>query len=118
MQELLADGARVEELCLYEWLLPEDTEPMKKLIKALEAGGVAAIVFTSQIQVRHLFQIADELGQHRELQVALNTGTIVASIGPTCTTVLQDYGVTPHVIPEHPKMGYLIKALAEYISAQ
>jgi len=117
-QELLADGARVEELCLYEWLLPEDTEPIKDLIRALEAGSVAAIVFTSQIQVRHLFQIADKLEKHRELQETLNTGTIVASIGPTCTAVLQEYGVTPHVIPEHPKMGYLIKALAEYLSAQ
>jgi uroporphyrinogen-III synthase len=116
-QALLADGASVEELCLYEWLLPEDLEPLKELIKTLEAGSVAAIVFTSQIQVRHLFQIADELSQHKTLQEALNTKTIVASIGPTCTTVLQDYGVTPHVLPEHPKMGYLIKALAEYISA-
>jgi uroporphyrinogen-III synthase len=115
-QALSIRGAHIEELCLYEWLLPEDTRPLKELIAALEAGEVAAIVFTSQVQVRHLFQIADELGQHGELQKALNTGTIVASVGPTCTSVLQGYEVAPHVIPEHPKMGHLIKALAEYMS--
>jgi uroporphyrinogen-III synthase len=30
--------------------------------------------------------------------------------------VLHQYGVTPHVIPEHPKMGHLVKTLAEYMA--
>ncbi len=116
-EKLAARGAYVAELCLYEWFLPEDTTPLKALIASLESGDIAAVVFTSQIQVRNLFQIADELGQHHELQEALNKRTIVASIGPTCTAVLQDYRVSPHVIPEHPKMGHLVKALAEYMKA-
>lgn len=117
-ERLSARGAYVEELCLYEWLLPEHTEELQLLVQELVAGHVDALMFTSQIQIRHLFLIAKELQLTSELAVALNTKTIVASIGPTCTGVLQEYRVTPHVIPEHPKMGYLVKALSEYMSSR
>ncbi len=115
-QFLREKGADVEELCLYEWLLPDDIEPLRTLVRDIIARHVDAIVFTSQIQVRHLFLIAEELSLTAELADALQSKTIVASIGPTCTGVLHSYGVTPHVIPEHPKMGHLIKTLAEYMS--
>lgn len=116
VEALQQRGARVEELCLYEWRLPEDIEPLQALVHSIIAGQVDAVVFTSQVQVRHLFQIAANLKLTQELTHALNTRTTVASIGPTCTGVLQSYGITPHVIPEHPKMGHLIKALATYMS--
>lgn len=115
-QTLRARGAELEELCLYEWLMPDDVGPLKTLLKDLFAQQIDAVVFTSQVQVRHLFLIAEELGLRDELVVALNTRTIVASVGPTCTGVLESYGITPHVIPEHPKMGHLVKALVTYMT--
>jgi uroporphyrinogen-III synthase len=114
-QRLHALGADLVELCLYEWLLPEDTSALRGLVADLIAQRIDAVVFTSQVQVRHLFLVARETGQADWLTEALNTKTVVASIGPTCTGALQDYGVTPHVMPEHPKMGYLVKALADYL---
>lgn len=114
-QALYDRGAELEELCLYEWLLPEDVSPLQTLVQSIINKQVDAIVFTSQIQARHLFLIAEKLTLANELVQALKTSTVVASIGPTCTAVLQTFGVTPHVIPEHPKMGHLVKALAEYM---
>jgi uroporphyrinogen-III synthase len=116
VQALQDQGAHVEELCLYEWLMPEDTLPLQDLVSNIIAQNVDAVVFTSQVQVRHLFQIAADLHLSQELMQAMNSKTIVASVGPTCTGVLQDYGVKPHVIPEHPKMGHLVKALVEYFT--
>ncbi|GCF10118.1 uroporphyrinogen-III synthase [Dictyobacter arantiisoli] len=116
MEMLRSRDAQVEELCLYEWLLPEQTDTLQALVRELIAGKVDVVMFTSQIQIRHLFLIATELQLLTELQEALNQRTIVASIGPTCTGVLLEYGVVPQVIPEHPKMGYLIKALVAYMS--
>lgn len=109
-------GAYAEELCLYEWQLPEDIAPLQTLVRELIAQKVAAIAFTSQVQVRHLFQIAEDLHASQELTQALNNKTIVASVGPTCTGALHNYGVTPDVEPVHPKMGHLVKALFEYIN--
>jgi uroporphyrinogen-III synthase len=115
IEALQQKGAYAEELCLYEWQLPEDSASLQTLVRELLAGKVDAVVFTSQVQVRHLFQIAADLHASRELAQALKNKTIVASVGPTCTGVLHDYGVTPDVEPEHPKMGHLVKALFEYI---
>lgn len=109
-------GAFITELCLYEWLLPEDIGGLQGLIRELLSEHIDAVVFTSQIQARHLFLIAHNMGVEDELRQVLNRGTITASVGPTCTGVLKQLGVVPHVEPEHPKMGHLMKALAQYVA--
>ena len=109
------EGARLEELCLYEWHLPEDIGPLKQLVREVVAGSVDATAFTSQIQVRHLFQVAAEMGLADELNHALNTKTVVVAIGPTCAAALESAGVTPKVVPQHPKMGTMMTALAAYL---
>ena len=114
-EALRARGARLEELQVYEWTLPEDVGPLKGLVTELVAGRVDAIVFTSQIQVRHLFQVAAEDSRTDALARALRAGTVVASVGPICTAVLESFGVTPHVAPERPKMHPLVDALATYL---
>jgi uroporphyrinogen-III synthase len=73
-----------------------------------------AIAFTTQIQCRHLFRVAAELGLCDQLVSALNANTVVAAVGPVCANVLQIFGVRPDVVPSRPKMGPMIAALAEY----
>jgi uroporphyrinogen-III synthase len=114
-QYLQERGARLDELSLYEWLLPADITPLENLIADILAVQIDAIVFTSQVQARHLLLIAERMDLKAEVIAALNNKTIVASVGPTCSGVLKQYGVIPHVEPEHPKMGHLIKTLAEYM---
>jgi uroporphyrinogen-III synthase len=109
-------GAEMHELCLYEWLLPEDTSALQHLVNDCMQHHIDAIVFTSQVQVRHLFLVASGMGCEGELAMALQRNVVVASVGPTCTAVLQKYQVIPHVIPDHPKMGHLIKALADHFT--
>jgi hypothetical protein len=41
--------------------------------------------------------------------------TIRAKLGHFGVLPEQEYGVIPHVVPEHPKMGHLVKALVLYI---
>lgn len=107
-------GIEVDSLCLYEWRLPEDISPLETVVHKFIAGELDAVAFTSQVQVRHLFQIAGGMGLEKELAQALNSKVVVASIGPTCTACLAEYGIVPRIIPEHPKMGHLIHALHEY----
>lgn len=112
---LTARGARLEEWHLYEWLLPEDTGPLAALVDHLIDRRVDAIAFTSQIQCRNLFRLAAEVGKSDELVSVLNDHTIVAAIGPVCAAALRERGITPDVLPSHPKMGPLITALADYV---
>jgi uroporphyrinogen-III synthase len=113
-EALLARGARLEEICLYEWQLPEDLEPLKLMIDEIIDGRVDAIAFTSQIQARHLFQVAAEQDKAEELREALNQRTTVAAVGPTCAAAIEAFGVHPQIIPSPPKMGQMILALCEY----
>lgn len=115
---LRARGVRLEELTLYEWLMPEDTGPLERLVRELVEGRLDAVAFTSQIQIRHLFQVAESIGLREPLRDAMNGKTIVVSVGPICTAVLQSLGVEPHVIPEHPKMGSMVVALARHVEAK
>lgn len=116
LQALAGRRARIQETLLYEWRLPEDLGPLQSLVQEIIERRVGAIAFTSQVQVRHLFQVASELGQSEALISALRNDTVVAAVGPTCASALEASGVTPHVVPERPKMGAMIVSLARFIS--
>ncbi len=112
---LRARGAQLEELCLYEWRLPEDTAPLAALVREIAGGGVDAVAFTSQIQCRHLFSVAATLGMTDQLTEALRSRVTVAAIGPVCADALKHHGVVPQVVPTQPKMGFLVTELAAYL---
>ena len=110
-----ARGAVVEELCLYEWRLPVDLDPLRRLVRAAVSGDLDAVAFTSQIQARHLFEVARDLGLHLDLVRALTTRVVVAAVGPTCAEALRALGMPPHVVPERAEDGPLVAALAAYL---
>jgi len=113
-EALIERGVKLRELCLYEWRLPEDIDPLKRVIDQIINQEFDAIAFTSQIQARHLFQLATEAGKGVELTESLKK-MIVASVGPTCTSALRSLGVAPDVEPVHPKMGPMVLALADHL---
>jgi uroporphyrinogen-III synthase len=113
-EELCRRGALLEELCLYEWQLPEDTAPLHSLVGAILAGEIDVVAFTSQVQIRHLLQIA---GSRREaLTEALSRRTVVAAVGPTCAAALREHGIAADVVPENPKMGPLVLAIGRHLA--
>ena len=97
-------------------VLPEDVAPLQSAIRELSAGKFDAVLFTTGIQVAHLFQVAAEM----KLEDAMRRGlrrTIVASIGPTTSEELQRKRIQPDLEPSHPKMGFLVKETAERAAA-
>jgi uroporphyrinogen-III synthase len=44
---------------------------------------------------------------------ALREDVVIASVGPVMTATLEAYGLSADIIPNHPKMGPLVKAAAE-----
>ena len=105
-------GAEVTTVRVYQWDLPEDTAPLREAIRRIGGGQQLIVLFTTSVQVVHLFQIATEEGGGNTLRQRLNEA-LVASIGPTTTEALEDHGVTPDLEPSHPKMGILVKETAE-----
>ena len=109
---LEARGARVESVRVYQWDLPADTKPLEANVRALAAGERDVLLFTSGHQVVNLLRLAQQLGLEAPLRDALRT-TVVASIGPTTSEMLQDQELPVDLAPEHPKMGPLVATAAE-----
>jgi uroporphyrinogen-III synthase len=116
VQELRARGARLTELRSYEWRIPDDRAPMEALVGELIEGRIDAVAFTSQVQVRHLFDVAADSSRGAALRYALRHRTVTASIGPTCSRALEEVGVPPHVVASPPKMRPLVTAIAEHLA--
>ena len=112
VEALVAQGAVLLELLVYEWGMPEDTAPLALAAASLIRGDFDAAAFTTQIQARHLMAIASRIGRRNQLVAALRSQVVVAAVGPTCARVLDELGVTPHVVPDPPKMASMLEALA------
>ena len=109
-------GAVVTPVPVYEWTLPRDTGPLRHAVDAVIAGEIDIVLVTSSIQVRHLFQVAENLGKVEALQSAMKQ-IIVASIGPLCSEEIRNRGLTVDMEPSHPRMGLLVQEAAEKCSA-
>lgn len=106
--------ADYEELTLYDWGLPDDPAPVVDLIDRMRRGEIHALAFTSRPQVPNLIAIAANAGREESLRTSLGNTVTVASVGPVCTRKLQEFGIGVNVEPDHPHMGNLVMAVAEY----
>ncbi len=109
-------GAAVQEIATYRWALPSNTQPLIDLLDALGERRVDAVVFTSAVQVHHLYEVAHRTGAAAQLADQLNR-CIVASIGPVCSSALRQYGVAPTLEASPPKLGPLMIALEQAMNA-
>ena len=109
---LVERGAQVTSVPVYEWALPADIGPLRSAIAAIARNEIDVILFTTGTQADHLFKIAAEMKQEDALRRALSR-MLVASIGPTTSERLREYGIAPDMEPTHPKMGYLVSEAAE-----
>lgn len=109
VQAIEARGLRVLRVPVYRWALPEDTAPLEHAADGLVHGAFDVAVFTSAVQVEHLFRVAADPGALR----AGLAGTVVVSIGPVCSDALEAHDVHPQLEPSPPKMGPLVALVAE-----
>jgi uroporphyrinogen-III synthase len=117
LQALRRHGAHVTSVPVYQWDLPEDTGPLREAARRLADGEVDVILFTTSIQVPHLFRMASFEDIDGERLRAALAGVVVASIGPTTSETLREYGVEPDLEPSHPKMGFLLNETAARAAA-
>lgn len=113
LDALRARGAEVTPVRIYQWALPEDTAPLREAARRLAAGEFDFAMFTTSIQVTHLLKIAAEEGLEDQVLANLRRHTVVASIGPSCSEVIDESGIPVDFAPSHPKMGFLVKETAD-----
>ena len=87
-------------------------EPLKKAVTAIARGEVDVVVFTTSVQVVHLWQIVEEMRLEADVRRELPRA-VIASIGPTTSEALKRHGLVPDVEASHPKIGVLVREAAE-----
>ena len=112
VRALILRGAQVTSIKLYSTTLPDDTGPLKAAILKIVRGQAHVALFTSGVQVDHLLSVAQEIGLAPAVRRALNTELVVASVGPMTSAALERQGITPDIVPGHPKLGHLVLAVA------
>lgn len=116
LEGLRLRGAEVMPVRVYQWGLPEDIGPLREAAERIASGQVDIAFFTTSVQIDHLLDVARESGLEEKVKTGLSKA-LVASIGPTTTEALQEYGIRPDLEPSHPKMGFLVKETAERAEA-
>ena len=112
-------GAHVLRVPVYRWALPDDIRPLEEGIKKLIAGGVQVAMFTTAVQVEHVFQIAEKMGfvgvgaTHGSPLHEAFKKIVIASVGPDCSEALRNRGLTVDIEPESSKMGPLVLETAQ-----
>jgi len=109
-------GALVTPVPVYQWDFPEDQAPLRAAVNSIIARRIDVALFTTSVQVNHLFQIAEQVGKKAALKAGLEN-VVKASIGPTTSEVLRSYGLSIDLEASHPKMGFLVKEAAEQSEA-
>ncbi len=106
----------VTRVAVYQWALPEDIQPLRECVMGLVEGLVDVVLFTTSVQVVHLFEVARQMECEEMLRTSL-AATAIFSIGPTTTEELKRRGLTPDLEPAHPKMGFLVNEAAQHASS-
>jgi uroporphyrinogen-III synthase len=99
LDALAAAGATADFIVPYRYASDSETDAVESAIRALAAGGIDFIAFTSTPQLDRLVKVAEERGLQAELKQGLaRTGIAVA--GPVVGKILQDMGLTIAAMPE------------------
>lgn len=87
-----------------------------ELLLALEKNQVDVIAFTSQPQIKRLFQVARQQGQEHTLKEALNR-CCVAAVGPVVREQLATNGIKVNIMPDQAFfMKPLVTEIMRYFS--
>ena len=115
LEGLRSRGAEVTSVRVYQYGLPENSEPLREAARRLASAEFDVAIFTTAVQIGNLMQVAEAQGIAAGTLTGLRKA-MIASIGPTTTEALEEFGLSPEIEPSHPKMGFLVREAAERIS--
>ncbi|HEX3667858.1 MAG TPA: uroporphyrinogen-III synthase [Acidimicrobiia bacterium] len=113
-----AAGARVIEVPVYRWQLPEERGAPYALIERVCNGDVDAVTFTTGPAVENFLELARERGRETAVRDALNARVIAAVIGPYCATVARSLGLDAFVEPVASRLGSMVRALTDRLAGE
>jgi uroporphyrinogen-III synthase len=116
--DLRAAGAKVIEVPVYRWQLPEDVRPAERLVEATIEGRAHVVTFTSGPAVRNLMAIARAKGLETDLLAALAGPATAVTVGPVSAATARRQGIQRTMTPSRARLGPMIRTLYEHLGSQ
>jgi len=117
-EAIRAAGARVIEVPVYRWQLPDDRAAPYALIERVCNGDVDAVTFTTGPAVENFLELAREQDREAAARDALNARVVAAVIGPYCANVARDLGLDAVVEPVASRLGSMVRALTDRLAGE
>ena len=111
-------GARVRSLVVYRWGPPPDPAAVAASVRAVAAGEIDAVTFTSAPGAASWLAVADEQGVADEIVRRCRAGDVVmAAVGPVTAAPLRERGIEP-IVPDRGRLGSLVRLVVHHFGAQ
>jgi len=112
LDALRAREAIVTRVPVYRWMLPEDTGPLTRTVRALIQSEADVVLFTNAVQVDHVMQVAEREGGADRLRQAMDQ-MVVSAVGPIVAERLRAHRLPVDFQPSHARMGIHVKETGE-----
>ena len=111
-------GADIVQVHPYEWSEPENRSASERLVRLVAESSVDAVTFTSRAAVHNFMAVAESLDVTREVVDAFNSKVMPACIGPTCADATHQHGIERSTMPDHARLGSLVRMLAHHFDGR
>lgn len=119
--DVVADaGAGVLPVLPYRSVLPDDTGPARRLVRAVVDGEVDLLVFTSPGAAHNLMTIAGGVAEDAPARVreAVSGGVAVAAVGPVTAGACRQEGLAVALTPARARTGDLLRAIESWAGSR
>ncbi|MGP7961480.1 uroporphyrinogen-III synthase [Sanguibacter sp. A247] len=107
-------GARVRSLVVYRWGPPPDPEAVTASVRAVAAGEIDAVTFTSAPGASAWLAAAEDAGVLDAVVARCAAGSVVmAAVGPVTAAPLLERGMTP-IVPDRGRLGSLVRLVVSH----
>jgi uroporphyrinogen-III synthase len=108
-KELQEHGIKVNDIIVYQTVLPETAHVVLKEITSDSENQIDVATFTSSSTVRHYVKLLNELGMTDQC-----SKTAIACIGPVTAKTARELGLAVDIIPEAYTVEGLVHAICTY----
>jgi uroporphyrinogen-III synthase len=97
---LRAMGGEVQEVYVYESMLPDDQDLKERFLHDLIGGKIDSIIYGSSLSARNLFKMLREIISKEKLRDIMNNRLTIVALGPVTGETLSEIGLRVDVMPD------------------
>jgi len=117
-KSLRSMGGKVQEVYVYESMLPNNKDLKERFLQDLTDGKIDAIIYGSSLSAKNLFKMLRELISKEKLRDIMNSKLTIVAIGPVTAETLSEIGLRVDIMPDKYTFEETLIKLAHHWNAK